>query len=382
MKSSIDAHWQKLLWELGMSRHQNDSKTTESIKEAKAICIHFTQEAETLCSMTIRDTEAWGASQADSLHWSHAKSIQHLEEQAIEEENKSQLDFLSTCQPALQASPVELCGLLVASYHILMGQAPTSHPFSLSQGASSSEQVSAPVNPSPPVPEHSPRPKQHPSPDLVDVLPPVGTMSKATLEGPPSSKQWEIIPLHKALTWSHPEAFRQDSSLVRETREEYFKRHCPNFNTENTHNLSDVFQHMAKTAELLGSGIYEIKEVRPGLGKLQQANYMLRTLPKGLKFLRAVPPSTSPKVMDLTGIHDWDALCHFNGVTHCSWCRKEGQNEGTVINHLQRVHYRLGLVCKKCFGCPSTSLETLHHHSQKDCQPSGKGGPNKLSSLA
>ena len=135
---------------------------------------------------------------------------------------------------------------------------------------------------------------------------------------------------------------------------------------------------MAKTAELLGSGIYEINEAWTGPDELWQANYVLRTLPKGLKFLRVVPPSESPKVMDLTGIHDLDALCHFNGVTHCPWYRREGQNEGTVINHLWMVHYRLGLMCKKCFGCPSTSSETLW----KDCQPSGEGGPDESSLLA
>ena len=153
-----------------------------------------------------------------------------------------------------------------------------SYPFSFSQGVSSSEQVSAPMALSPPVPEHSPRPKQqHPSPDLVDVLPPGGTMSKATQEGPPSSKQQEIMPLHKALTQSCLEAFSQDSSLVSKMREEYFRRHCPNFNTENTHDLSNIFWCMGKTAELLGSAIYEIKEVWTGLDELQQANYALRT---------------------------------------------------------------------------------------------------------
>ena len=136
--------------------------------------------------MTVRDAEAWGDSQADSLHQTHAKSIQHLEEQAIQEESKSQLDFLFACQAAIQASPVELHSTLVASYHVLMGQAPTSHPFNLSQGASSTDQVSAPVSPSPPAPGHSPRPKcQYPSPDPVDISAPGGTMSKATLEGPP-----------------------------------------------------------------------------------------------------------------------------------------------------------------------------------------------------
>ena len=115
-----------------------------------------------------------------------------------------------------------------------------------------------------------------------------------------------------------------------------------------------------------------------GPDKLQQANYTLRSLLKGLKFLHVVPLSVSPKVMGLVGIHDPDALCHFNGLTHYPWCGKEGQNEGTVVNHLQTVHYRLGLVCDKCNNCPSTSLDTLHCHSWQNCQHSGEGNPNKL----
>ena len=75
-----------------------------------------------------------------------------------------------------------------------------------------------------------------------------------------------------------------------------------------------------------------------GPDELRQANYALRSLPKGLRFLCAVPPSESLKVMGLVGIHDPDALCHFNGLTHCPWCVKEGQNKGTVVNHLQTVH--------------------------------------------
>ena len=231
----------------------------------------------------------------------------------------------------------------------------------------------------PPAPEHSPWPKQwHPSPDPVDVSPLSRTTSKATPEGPPSSKWQDMTSLKKALTPSLLEAFNRDSSLVREMREEYFKTHCPNFSTENTHDLSDIFWCMAKMAKLLSSNIYEIKEVWAGPDELQQANYTLRTLPKGLKFLRAVSPSNSPKVMDLMGIQDLDALCHF----YCPWWGKEGQNEGTVVNHLWMVHYRLDLVCKKCYGCPSTSSKTLHHHGQKDCQPSGEEGADESSSSA
>ena len=71
-------------------------------------------------------------------------------------------------------------------------------------------------------------------------------------------------PLHKVLTQSHSEAFSWDTSLVRETREKYFKRHSPIFTMENTHELSDIFQCMAKTTKLLGLAIYEIKEVWKG----------------------------------------------------------------------------------------------------------------------
>ena len=151
--------------------------------------------------------------------------------------------------------------------------------------------------------------------------------------------------------------------------------------TKNTCDLLEVFWHMIMAAELFGSSIYEIKETWVGLDELQQANYALRTLPKGLKFLRAVPLSECPKVMGLMGIHDPDALCHFYRVTHCPWCGKGGQNKGTVVNHLQTIHYRLGLVCRKWYGCLTTSSEAICHHMQKECQPSGEGGTDKSSSL-
>ena len=65
-----------------------------------------------------------------------------------------------------------------------------SHPFSLSQGASPAEQPSASAAPPVLVPEHSPRHKrQLPSPDPMDSMSLGGTTSKATVEGPPTSKQ-------------------------------------------------------------------------------------------------------------------------------------------------------------------------------------------------
>ena len=65
---------------------------------------------------------------------------------------------------------------------------------------------------------------------------------------------------------------------------------------------------MATSAELLDTSIYEIQASWMGPDELRQANYALRSLPKDLKFLHAVPPSAFPKVMGLVGIHDPDAF--------------------------------------------------------------------------
>ena len=116
--------------------------------------------------------------------------------------------------------------------------------------------------------------------------------------------------------------------MVKEARKEFFSKHSYNIITEGTHNLSEVFRHMATSTKLLGISIYEIQASLTGPDELRQANYALRSLPKGLKFLHVVPPSESPKVMGLVGIDDLDALHRFSGVTHCPWCGKEGQNEG------------------------------------------------------
>ena len=151
---------------------QNEPRKAESIKEARALCFCVTMDAEALCSSTVKEAKVtcigtiketkathactiWEAetvccaairdaetSQAESLYRQHAKSIQYLEEQVIREEGRSQTDFLSDCHAALHASPAELKGMLVTSYHILMGQEPTSHPFTLSQGAYPAEQLS------------------------------------------------------------------------------------------------------------------------------------------------------------------------------------------------------------------------------------------------
>ena len=165
--------------------------------------------------------------------------------------------------------------------------------------------------------------------------------------------------------------------LGKETRKEFFSIHSSNFITDGTQDLSEIFKQMATSTKLLGTSIYEIQASWMGPEELKQANYALRSLPKGLKFLHVEPPSESPMVIGLVVRHDLDALGCFSGITHCPWCGKEGQNEGTMVNHLRTVHYRLGLVCDQCYDCPSIMADTLHHHGQHDCHHPGEKNSNE-----
>ena len=119
-------------------------------------------------------------------------------------------------------------------------------------------------------------------------------------------------------------------NLVWKVRQEYYKTNHPHFDCKTSHNLMNIFQDMIASASLLGSQIYEIQEFSEGKSELQYANNALRALPKGLQFFCPISLSESPKVMGLADVHNPDALHHFNGLTFCPWCKKEGQNEGTT----------------------------------------------------
>ena len=106
--------------------------------------------------------------------------------------------------------------------------------------------------------------------------------------------------LHKALTRSHQEDFSRDSKLVQKAREDYYQENCLHFNSKTSCNMADVFWSMIKSAGLLSSEIYEIKETWTGWSELEYTNYTLSTLTKGFRFFCPVSPSESLKVMGLT----------------------------------------------------------------------------------
>ena len=220
-KASIDACRQRAIWELGIALCQNESQAVESIKQAKAVCSQATLEAKTngswvileaktTCSTAVKEAkttrgciiqevkatcfkaiskvEAQRAAQAESFQREHGNIMQDLEEQVIQEESRSQADFLSTCQVALYTSQPELKSALATSYHILLGQTPLFLPLALPQRTSPVEEQPTSVVPATPAPKQSPMPKRwHPSPDPVESMPLGRTTPRVTLGGPPSS---------------------------------------------------------------------------------------------------------------------------------------------------------------------------------------------------
>ena len=320
--------------------------------EAKTTRCHLIQAAEVACSKTINEVEAQTISQATVLQEEHSRYMWNLEERALKEESRSCHEVLSSCQTALYHSPQLFRGPLATSFHLLLGQAPPSPTLILPPRVPSAKEQPSTTAPPAPTPKQFPRPKRWlPSPELTGIMPLDRATLVAALGGPPNPKKWENHPWFKLLKPGHAEALLRDWDIVMEARSHFFSKHSHNFNQDSTHDLSEVFKKLATKAGLLGSNIYEIEASWTGLEELKQANYTLWSLPKGLKFLRVVPTLESPKIMELEGIHDPDALHHFAGFTNCPCCGKEGQNEGMVVNHLRTTHYRLGLMCDKCHGC-------------------------------
>ena len=294
--------------------------------------------------------------------------MQDLEAQAIRAENRSHQDFLLMHQTLLHQAPNSIKEDLYFSYSLLLGSS-----LPRLQCTSFSPAPQAEVNPPSaiyikPEPEWTPLPKRwHPSADAQEDTSGDKDFPPASQEEPANPKRGKLINWEASMKYSHLDAFSRDSGLVKEARVHYFTMHPWDWTRGNMDDLSDIFRGLAKCAGLLHECIFELQDSWRGPDHLKRANYILLALPKGLKFLRVVSTKESPKVMGLKGIHDPEALRHFAGFTYCPWCGKDIQNEGTIVNHLRTVHYKLGLVCDLCFGCPTTMADTLHQHGHVDC---------------
>ena len=308
----------------------------------------------------------------------HMEHMQELEMHALKVENKSCQHFLVAHQAVLHQALPSLKENLHSSYSLLLGPSLSSHqPLTLTPAPQVEGQPLSTISLKP-EPKRSPPPKrQHSSMDAQEDTSMDEDFPTNSQEESSNSKKGRTANWLTSMRSKHVDAFSWDSDLVKEARAHYFTTHSWDWIHGNTEDLSDIFKGLAQEAGLLGESIFKIQWSWKGLEHLRQANYIFQTQPKGLKFLRAVSAKESPKEMGLKGIHDPKALWHFSGFTYCPWCGKRGQNEGTIINHLRTVHYKLGLICNKCYGCPTTTsdtlLETWPCHLQRlgHCLPGG-----------
>ena len=266
------------------------------------------------------------------------------------------LSFLEACGATLRTCPMEAHWVLLYPLQLLMGNIP---PASL---LTASPQLALPVR----------EPPLTVPPPLASKLPssPTGTKQQCCPSGeeatgpaalakePTCQRQKEGKPLAglKENCW---EALHWDTDLVQATRQMYIEAHHPAFSQEGPHNLSSLFQEMITSANLLGSEICKVQEVWAGQKDLRFTYWAMRGLPKCLLFFCLVSPSESPKVMGLKRIHHPDTLYCHAGLSYCPWCGMKGQNEGTVVNHLWTMHYRLGLVCSGCLHYSTTTSEAM-----------------------
>ena len=177
----------------------------------------------------------------------------------------------------------------------------------------------------------------------------------------------EEDPLAEHLKGAHQKAFHKDLDLVRHIRQTYFRAHMPVFHKEVTHNLTNVFGEMAKMADLMDTKIHPIQDQWQGKKELHVANHMAKGSAKNFCYFQVVSSVKSPKIIGLKGIHSPEALKCQAGLSLCPWCRKEGQNKGTMVNHLCTGCYHPRLVCKRCLQHFTTSSDRMQHHLQ-GCQ--------------
>ena len=93
-----------------------------AVQEARAIRCSKLKESEAAYSEALSENLAAKSLQCTTLCREHVEHMCTLEGWALEAENKSCQDFLSTHQAVLHHAPQSLKENLHSSYHILLGQ--------------------------------------------------------------------------------------------------------------------------------------------------------------------------------------------------------------------------------------------------------------------
>ena len=144
-----------------------------------------------------------------------------------------------------------------------------------------------------------------------------------------------------SLKGDQQEAFAKDSHLVQQAWEDYFKAHSPT-SIMRAHGIWSFLGHdhicWPSWLQMFWNP-RELDQVR----RLTGHKWYVEGSTEGpAVFLNCIANGITQS--HGPGRHS-PLRCYFASMTFCPWCGKEGQNKGTIVNHLQAMHYRLGLVC-------------------------------------
>ena len=169
-----------------------------------------------------------------------------LEEWALEAENRSQQDFLSTHLAIQHHAPLSLKEYLHSSYNILLGNSSSSLQC-IPSARAPQVQGQPPVTTSPKSePTQSPQSKRHHSLTDAQGDTSIHENSPMTLqEGPSNSKRGKTTCWSSSLNPNHADTFSLDSGPVKEAREHYFTTHPWDWAHSNMDDLSDIFKELA-----------------------------------------------------------------------------------------------------------------------------------------
>ena len=289
-----------------------------AIQEARVERCTELEESEAAYSEALSENVAAQSLQCATLCQEHAEHMWELEACALEAENKSCQDFLLVHQAVLHQAPQSLKEDLHSSYSLLLGPSLSSHRSLMLTPAPQVEGQPLSTISLKPEPKWSPPPKrQHSSMDAQGDMSMDEDFPITSWEESLNSKKGKTANWLTSMRSNCTDAFSWDSDPVKEARAHYFTTHSWDWTHSNMEDLSDIFKGLAQDAGLLGKSIFKILRLWEGLEHFKQANYVLQSQPKGLRFLRAVSTRESPKEMGLKGIHDPEALRHFARYTYC-----------------------------------------------------------------
>ena len=246
-----------------------------AIQEARMIRCSQLQMSEAVYLEALSENAATKSTQCTTLCRKHVKHMHELEERALSKENKlPRLSFhLSShptpCSAASQRESVHLLPHFVRAITFItsiyfIGQDTPGRGVAICSCFSQVRTQTVPM-----------AKRQHSLPDPQGDTSMDETSSKASQEGPSSSKRRETTNWFASMNPSCTDAFSCDSNLVKEARSHYFATHPWDWIHGNTNDLSDIFRELAEGADLLGKSIYEIQLSWDGPEELKHANYFV-----------------------------------------------------------------------------------------------------------